>query len=210
MRSDPIRNRDWKSQLVSAVSPLELGVRPLKVRGFSPPGESNYRPGLTAAVLVPIIDQPEPEIVLTLRSKNLAHHPGQVSFPGGAVEEVDGSAVETAMREAFEEIGIPRTSITPLGFLDRYDSISDYRILPVVGLMKPIDAFVLDRTEVDEVFTVPWSYITDRSNYRQIEREHSGVRHTIWSLTWEDRLVWGVTAAILRNLVDRIHAAQVA
>lgn len=199
-----IAMEDWKSRLIDAVSPLEHGVRPLQVGGFKPPGEQQYRPGRTAAVLVPIIDQKSPEVVLTLRARDLAHHPGQVSFPGGAMERADGSAVETAMRETREEIGICETTIEPIGFLDRFDTISDYRVLPVVGLLKPGLEWVPDSTEVDEVFTVPLSYIIDDSRFRRTEREYQGVSHTIWSLTWGGHVIWGVTAAIIRNLVDRM------
>lgn len=198
--------QDWKTRLIAAVSPLEEGVRPLQVGGFKPPGEARYRPGRTAAVLVPVIDQDEPELVLTLRARDLAHHPGQVSFPGGAIERAGETAVETAMRETREEIGIAETSIRPVGFLDRFDTISDYRVLPVVGLLEPGLKWVPDRTEVDEVFTVPFSYITDASRFRRSEREYQGERHTIWSLTWGGHVIWGVTAAIIRNLVERMAA----
>lgn len=197
---------DWKTRLTAAVSPFEEGVRPLQVTGFRPPGESGYRPGRTAAVLVPIIDQDEPELVLTLRARDLAHHPGQVSFPGGAMEHADSTAVETAMRETHEEIGVAATSIRPIGFLDRFDTISDYRVLPVVGLLDPGLQWVVDRTEVEEVFTVPFSYIADPSRFKRTQREYKGVEHTIWSLTWDGHVIWGVTAAIIRNLVDRMEA----
>ncbi len=196
--------QDWKARLISAVSPLDAGVRPLRVKGFKPPGEEFYRPGRTAAVLVPIIDSEEPELVLTLRAQDLAHHPGQVSFPGGSVDHGDESAVETAMRETHEEIGVPARSIRPLGFLDRYDTISDYRVLPVVGLLEPGLTWVPDRSEVDEVFTLPLSYIADVSRFRRTEREFRGQHHTIWSLTWDKHVIWGVTAAIIRNLVKRM------
>jgi len=197
---------DWKARLIKAVSPLEHGVGPLEVTGFKPPGEELYRPGRTAAVLVPIIDQQQPEVVLTLRSRDLAHHPGQVSFPGGAMESIDGSAVETAMRETREEIGIAETTVKPIGFLDRFDTISDYRVLPVVGLLEPGLNWIPDSREVDEVFTVPLSYITDVSRFHRTEREYRGQVHTIWSLNWESHVIWGVTAAIIRNLVDRLDA----
>lgn len=196
---------DWKARLMAAVSPLEHGVRPLQVGGFRPPGETAYRPGRTAAVLVPIIDQDEPELVLTLRARDLSHHPGQVSFPGGAMEHVDGTAVETAMRETHEEIGVAAASIRPIGFLDRFDTISDYRVLPVVGLLQPGLRWVPDRTEVEEVFTVPFSFIADTARFKRTEREYAGEIHTIWSLTWGGHVIWGVTAAIIRNLVERME-----
>jgi len=204
---DTAQMNDWKGRLIAAVSPLAEGVRPLQVGGYKPTGDSQYRPGRTAAVLVPIIDQQEPELVLTLRARDLSHHPGQVSFPGGAVERADGSAVETALRETREEIGIPEAAVRPIGFLDRYDTISDYRVLPVVGLLEPGLIWVPDRAEVDEVFTVPFSYLTDPSRYRQTEREYQGVTHPIWSLSWQGHVIWGVTAAIIRNLFDRLEGS---
>ncbi len=196
---------DWKARLMSAVSPLEHGVRPLQVGGFRPPGETAYRPGRTAAVLVPIIDQDEPELVLTLRARDLAHHPGQVSFPGGAMDRAEETAVETAMRETREEIGVDAISIRPVGFLDRFDTISDYRVLPVVGLLEPGLQWLPDRTEVEEVFTVPFSFIADTTRFKRTEREYQGEIHTIWSLTWDGHVIWGVTAAIIRNLVKRME-----
>lgn len=202
--------KDWKGRLIAAVSPFADGVQPLHVSGFKPSGERQYRPGRTAAVLVPVIDQDNPELVLTLRARDLAHHPGQVCFPGGAIERPDETAVETALRETREEIGVPEAAIRPIGFLDRYDTISDYRVLPVVGLMAPGLEWVPDRTEVDEVFTVPLSYLTDNSRFRRTEREYRGVTHTIWSVTWNDRVIWGVTAAIIRNLVDRLELSAAA
>lgn len=200
----------WKTSLQAAVSPLNQGVQPLRVRGFQPPGKTAYRPRRTAAVLVPILDQAEPELVLTLRSEELELHPGQVSFPGGAAESGDNSAVETAMREAFEEIGIPESSLRPIGFLDRFDTISDYRVLPVVALVHPPVEWVLDRSEVADVFTVPLSWATDLSRYRSTEREYGGVSYTIWSLTWREQLIWGATAAIIRNLAERMQASRAA
>lgn len=200
--------QDWKPQLLNAVSPLREGVRPLQVSGYRPPGSEDYRPARTAAVLVPVIDSENPEVVFTVRAKDLAHHPGQVSFPGGAVEHADGSAVETALRETREEIGIAESTIQPIGFLDRFDTISDYRVLPVVGLLEPGLQWVPDSKEVDKVFTVPLAYIADDSHFRSTTREYKGVQHTIWSLTWNDQIIWGVTAAIVRNLVDRLNAGR--
>ena len=130
-------SEDWRSRLQQAVSPLSKGVGSLQVNNFRPADDDGVRPGRTAAVLVPILELESPEILLTRRSMHLFHHPGQVSFPGGAAEESDDSAVRTALREANEEVGLNPALVTPIGFLDRFDSISDYRVLPVVGLVKP-------------------------------------------------------------------------
>ena len=121
---------------------------------------------------------------------------------------MDGSAVETAMRETREEIGIPENTIQPIGFLDRFDTISDYRVLPVVGLLESGLEWVPDKSEVDQVFSVPLSYITDESRFRRTQREYKGVHHTIWSLTWQEHVIWGVTAAIIRNLANRLSGGK--
>ncbi len=195
----------WRSQLLHAVSPLESGVRDLRVSGYRPPDSESYRPNKTAAVLVPFLDLPEPEIVLTRRADHLAQHPGQVSFPGGAAEENDRSAVQTALREAHEEIGLPAERTRAIGFLDRMDTISDYRVLPVVALVTPPVEWVLDEREVAEVFTVPVSIVLDATRYTARTIEHQGMSHTIFSLKWNDYNIWGATAAMLMNLISRLE-----
>ncbi len=197
---------NWREALLDAVSPLESGVRGLHVSGYRPNGDGLFRPRRTAAVLLPVLDKADPEIVFTRRAEHLPQHPGQVSFPGGGVEQQDGSAVQTAMREAYEEIGLPPEVTKPIGFLDRMDTISDYRVLPVVALVKPPVHWVLDTREVAEVFSVPLSVVLDKNLYegRQVDRD--GIEYTIWSLSWNGYNIWGVTAAILMNLIVRIQS----
>lgn len=195
----------WRSRLLSAVSPLESGVRGLRVNGFRPADGRAYRPSRTAAVLVPFLDLPEPELVLTRRADHLPQHPGQVCFPGGAAEDNDQTAVQTALREAREEIGLPPERARAIGFLDRMDTVSDYRVLPVVALVTPPVDWVLDAREVAEVFTVPASVVLDRARYREREMERDGRRYTIWSLPWQDYEIWGATAAMLINLIARME-----
>lgn len=198
----------WRRRLLSAVSPLESGVRGLRVSGYRPPDREVYRPNRTAAVLVPFLDLPEPELVLTRRADHLPNHPGQVCFPGGAAEDNDRSAVQTALREAYEEIGLPPEAARPIGFLDRTDTVSDYRVLPVVALITPPMEWVLDPREVAEVFTIPVSVALDRKRYHAREMERDGQRYTIWSLPWLEHDVWGATAAILLNLIARIEKSD--
>ena len=145
-------------------------------------------------------------VLLTERSSQLKLHAGQVSFPGGGAEQRDGSAVQTALREAYEEIGLPSEVTKPIGFLDRMDTISDYRVLPVVALVKPPVHWVPDTREVAEVFSVPLGIVLDKDRYegRQVERD--GIEYTIWSLSWNGYNIWGVTAAILMNLILRIQS----
>ena len=200
--------RNWREALVKAVSPLESGVRGLQVSGFRPNGAGVDRPRRTAAVLVPVLDQAEPEIVFTRRAEHLPLHPGQVSFPGGGAEQQDGSAVQTALREAHEEIGLPSEITKPIGFLDRMDTISDYRVLPVVALVKPPVQWVPDTREVAEVFSVPLSVVLDKDLYEGHQVDRDGIEYTIWSLNWNGFNIWGVTAAILMNLILRIQSAH--
>lgn len=195
----------WRELLLAAVSPLEFGVRNLDVSGYRPPGEEGFRPARTAAVLVPLLDLPEPEIVLTRRADHLPQHPGQVSFPGGAAEEGDSSAVQTALREAFEEIGLPPGAVKPIGFLDRMDTISDYRVLPVVALVTPPVNWIPDKREVAEVFTVPLSVVLDIERYESRIIKRHGREYTIFTLLWQDYTIWGATAAMLMNLTLRMQ-----
>ena len=197
-------NVDWRDRLIGAVAPLTQGVRGLHVNNFRPADEYPVRPGRTAAVLVPILDQEEPEIVLTLRAHHLAQHAGQVSFPGGAAEEQDASAVATALREAQEEIGLDPARVQAVGFLDRFDTISDYRVLPVVGLVRPPERWIVDPSEVAEVFTLPLSVALDPERYRQREAERGGERFKLHYLDWQGHSIWGLTAAMMRNLLNRM------
>lgn len=199
---------NWRETLIAAVSPLGAGVEPLQVIGYRRANADAYRPSKTAAVLVAVLDMDEPEVVLTRRADHLLQHAGQVSFPGGAAEEHDDSAVQTALREAREEIGLRSEQTRPIGFLDRMDTISDYRVLPVVALVSCPVLWQLDLSEVAEVFTVPLTVALDRRRYVQKKVEHNGREHCIWSLQWGKHNVWGATAAMLLNLVSRVERVR--
>ncbi len=196
---------DLHTILLNAVSPFDEGVSALKLRAMRNTGGDLARPNRTAAVLVPILDMPEPEVLLTVRSEWLPHHPGQVSFPGGAVNRTDRSAISTALREAKEEIGLDFSQVSPLGFLDRIDTISDYRVLPVVGLLKPSFTWQPDNREVSEVFTVPLRLVVDHRQYSHEKVVRGDKSYTISSIQWQGHRIWGVTAAILLNLGNRME-----
>ncbi len=197
----------WRERLKAAVAPLGSGVRGLKVNGYKPFGGQEWRPNRTAAVLVPLLDLPEPEVVLTRRADHLPHHAGQISFPGGAAEKGDLTAVHTAMREAWEEIGLPAERTTPIGFLDRMDTISDYRVLPVVALVEAPVVWSPDHSEVAEVFTVPLRAAVDRSRFEPRIVERAGMSYTVHYLQWGPHTIWGATAAMLLNLATRLERA---
>jgi 8-oxo-dGTP pyrophosphatase MutT (NUDIX family) len=191
--------------LLRAVSPFEKGVSALKLNALLTAAGNQSRPNRTAAVLVPVLDKPEPEILLTVRSELLLQHPGQVSFPGGSVDRTDRSAVSTALREAQEEIGLDFSQVSPLGFLDRLDTISDYRILPVVGLVHPSFVWKPDLREVSEVFTIPLDLAVNHREYSHHEINRDGKNIVISSLHWQGYKIWGITAAILLNLGSRLE-----
>ena len=196
---------DLHHTLLSAVSSFDQGVSALKLNVLRDTDGNPSRPRRTAAVLVPILDKPEPEILLTVRSEFLPQHPGQVSFPGGAVDHADRSAISTALREAEEEIGLDFSQVSPLGFLDRVDTNSDYRVLPVVGLVRSSFVWKPDYREVSEVFTVPLKLAVNHNEYSHVEVVHEGKTIVVSSLHWQGHRIWGITAAILMNLGNRLE-----
>ena len=196
---------DLHHTLLSAVSSFDEGVSALKLNVLRDTAGNPSRPTRTAAVLVPILDKPEPEILLTVRSESLPQHPGQVSFPGGAVDHADRSAISTALREAEEEIGLDFSQVSPLGFLDRVDTNSDYRVLPVVGLVRSSFVWKPDYREVSEVFTVPLRLAVNHNAYSHVEVVHEGKTIVVSSLHWRGHRIWGITAAILMNLGNRLE-----
>src|ERR1700737_2495778 len=115
---------------------------------WHPSGVTPTRP---AAVLIPVVDRPQPQALLTLRTE-LPSHPGQIAFPGGKIDPHDQSPAEAALREAGEEIGLPRDLIEPIGYLDLYLTFSGYRILPTVARVEPNYELVLCEAEVAEAF----------------------------------------------------------
>lgn len=157
-----------------------------------------------AAVLVGIVERDVPTILLTRRTESLATHGGQVSFPGGRIDPEDVDAIAAALREADEEIGLDARFIAPLGYLDPFDTISAYRVLPVVAMVRP--GFVLQPNpdEVAEAFEAPLSLFLDRSAHRIQYIEYRGLRREIHEFDFAGHRIWGATAAMLINLRERL------
>jgi 8-oxo-dGTP pyrophosphatase MutT (NUDIX family) len=162
-----------------------------------------------AAVLVPVIArEPEATVLLTLRTSHLNTHGGQVAFPGGKIEATDATPVDAAIREAGEEVGIPPALITPLSLLDLHNTGTGFRIIPVLALVDPAVAPVPDPGEVAEVFEVPLSFLMAKENHVQHLRAWKEWRVRFYAMEYEKRFIWGATAAILRNLYERLYAAD--
>lgn len=157
-----------------------------------------------AAVLIPVVDRGEAMVLLTERAGHLRDHSGQVAFPGGKIDEADAGPVETALREAEEEIGLDRRLVTPIGLLDVYLSATGYRIQPVVAIVAPDFALTLNHDEVADAFEVPLGFLMDIANHRADEREWRGRLRRHLAIPFGERYIWGVTAGILKILQERI------
>jgi len=162
-------------------------------------------PPRPAAVLVPIVDHPEPTVLLTQRAQHLPDHAGQVSFPGGKIDKDDKDPCASALREAREEIGLDRSYVEPFGYLDLYMTTLGYRIVPVIARVKPGFTLKLNVAEVDKAFEVPLTFLMDQTNMERHSREWQGMTRHYYAITFGEHYIWGVTAGILRNLHDRVY-----
>ena len=158
-----------------------------------------------AAVLIPVVDRPEPAILFTERTPHLPSHPGQIAFPGGKIDPLDESPLEAAIREAQEEVGLDRSMITPIGYLDLYLTLSGYRILPLLARIDPDHRLSLNRSEVADAFEVPLAFLMEPGNHQFLSRDWNGVSRAYFAMPYGGRNIWGVTAGILRNLYERIY-----
>jgi 8-oxo-dGTP pyrophosphatase MutT (NUDIX family) len=158
-----------------------------------------------AAVLVPVVDHPEPSVLLTMRTSDLPSHAGQIAFPGGKIDPADASPLAAALREADEEIGLDAALIEPIGYLDLYLTFSGFRILPVVARVIPSYALTLNASEVADAFEVPLAFVMDEANHRKASRDWKGVTRHYYEMPFGERYIWGVTAGILRNLYEKIY-----
>ena len=120
------------------------------------------------------------------------------------MDAVDGSPVVTALRETEEEIGLARTHIRTLGFLDAYLTGTGYRIVPVVALVEPPFSLKLNLHEVDEAFETPLDFLLDPANHKREGREWKGLYRTYYAISFGDRYIWGATAGMIRNLYERL------
>jgi 8-oxo-dGTP pyrophosphatase MutT (NUDIX family) len=158
-----------------------------------------------AAVLVAVVDRPEPTVILTERPMTMRRHPGQISFPGGRIEAQDGGPVAAALREAEEEIGLPRNRVEVIGIADLYRTITGFEVVPVVGVVPPDLALAPHPGEVADMFEAPLHFLLDPA--RQIQRTVAwkGRDRTYYEIEWEGRRIWGATAAMIVNLSRRLE-----
>ncbi|MEO0342728.1 MAG: CoA pyrophosphatase [Pseudomonadota bacterium] len=141
-------------------------------------------------------------VILTKRSTRLAHHPGQVSFPGGKVEPTDGTAMNAALREAEEEIGLPRVDVQVVGSLPAHETVTGFDVQPYIAVV-PTDFKPLpERYEVDEVFYVPLEHVSKPANFMVTGRAFGGIKRFYYTVPYGPHYIWGATARMLRIMCD--------
>lgn len=187
---------NWTAGRVPARSDFDL----------NPEAERPERTLRPAAVLIPVIaGQDGATVLMTRRSDSLASHSGQIAFPGGRLDPGE-TAVEAALREAFEEVALDPALVEVLGVGDAYETGTGFLVTPVVAWLGATPATTPALDEVAEVFEVPWDFLMDPGNHRRDSYDREGQpRRWYWAITHEERYIWGVTAGIVRALRTRLY-----
>lgn len=145
-------------------------------------------------------------VILTHRASHLRRHAAQVAFPGGRMDPTDESPRHAALREAEEEIGLPRSAVRVIGTLDEYLTSTGYRVTPVVGIVPPEFLPRPYAGEVDRVFEPPLDFLMDPENRQRHHHDRNGYRRYYYAIPWEENYIWGATAGMLKGLADRLAA----
>ena len=192
---------------------LDLVTRAVKAGPFDGSSDYDLNPTIKAAlperklrpasVLIPLIERNDGwRVILTKRASHLKHHPGQVSFPGGKVEAGE-SGITAALREAEEEIGLPRAAVDMIGSLDVHETVTNFTVTPFVGLVNEFQP-VIDIGEVEEVFEVPLDFLMAGENMIVQGRNWQGHRRQYYTIPYGPYYIWGATARMIKVLADRV------
>lgn len=177
------------------------------------PSDEDLNPGLSdefplpqlqpAAVMIPVVAREPLTVILTLRTANLSSHAGQIAFPGGKLD-ADETVMDTAMREAAEEIALDARFIEPLGYLDWYRTRTGFAVSPIVAMITPWFSLRANPDEVDDVFEVPLAFLLDEANHQTHTRYWKGKDRNFYAMPYGERYIWGATAGIIRNMHERL------
>ncbi len=198
------------------VARLRRAVHPLAVPPLSPPWNQMELEGLPlpespqlAAVLVGVVSRsPGASVLLTRRTEQLRQHAGQVSFPGGRVDPTDADPAQAALREACEEVGLHPDQTQVLGYLDPYLTVTGYRVLPVLAMIRSDFAAIPNPGEVAEAFEVPLEFLLDPAMLDQLDITFGGRPRHVLQYRYAAHRIWGATASILYNLRERLQATN--
>jgi 8-oxo-dGTP pyrophosphatase MutT (NUDIX family) len=158
-----------------------------------------------AGVLIAVdLTTPVPSVILTKRSAKLKHHPGQIAFPGGKQDPTDADPTAAALREAQEEVALSPETVTILGHLPAHETVTNFRVTPVIGLIHTPVTLIPEAGEVEEAFRVPFDFVTDPANFRVEGRRWQGRRRYYYAVPYGPYYIWGATGRILRALADRL------
>ncbi len=159
---------------------------------------------LPAAVLIAVTDRADPGVILTQRTDTMSRHPGQIAFPGGRIDPGE-DVLTAALREAEEEIALPRSLVKVIGEADSYRTVTGFQVTPVIGIIPPDLVFVPSEAEVASVFEVPLAFLLDEANHVEATLEWQGHDRHYYEIMWSDRRIWGATAAMIVNLARRLR-----
>ena len=160
--------------------------------------------GTDAAVLIAITDRHEPGVILTVRREHLRTHAGQVAFPGGRVDPGE-DAIQAATREANEEILLDPAAVDVVGAMDPYRTVTGYQVTPVIAVIPPDLRLEPHEHEVADWFEAPLAFVLNPANQRRRSALFQGRNRHYYEIIWNDRRIWGATAAMIVNLSRRLR-----
>jgi 8-oxo-dGTP pyrophosphatase MutT (NUDIX family) len=174
-----------------------------------PPLEGDYpelraEADIDAAVLIAITDRPRPGVILTVRREHLRTHAGQIAFPGGRVDPGEDPVI-AALREAHEETLLEPTAVDVIGTIEPYCTVTGYVVTPVLGVVPPDLPLEPHEHEVADWFEAPLEFLLDPQNQQRRTALFQGVERHYYEIMWNDRRIWGATAAIIVNLSRRLQ-----
>jgi 8-oxo-dGTP pyrophosphatase MutT (NUDIX family) len=180
------------------------GSPELLERDQAEPPVASEQPPMPAAVLIAIVDRPEPGVILTMRPDAIKRHAGQIAFPGGRIDACDDGAIAAALREAEEEIGLPPAEVEIIGVADSYRTVTGFIVTPVLGVIPPDLPLRPHPDEVAAIFEAPLRYLLEPSHQIVRSVEWQGRQRSYYEIEWEGWRIWGATAAMIVNLGRRL------